>query len=191
MPYQISDIRSYKPKPADKFLFDANVWLAILDSNFQSRFSPDYENFFNKIIVNNLNPKATIVMPSLLLSEVLNRYMHDIFYKEFLNRNPLAPGQSAYTKHDYRDNPQYQIDFGMACASLRSYHQQVAFISDNLSQFTFKKILKNIPVNLDFNDHIYCQLAIQQGLIIVTMDRDFAVEDIPILTTHPALLKLK
>jgi predicted nucleic acid-binding protein len=193
MPFLITDVRKVSPAPGARYLFDANVWLSVLDLNFQTKFSPPYEDFFDSVYGSMLDPKPKIVLPSLLLSEILNRLVNDIYYKEYCLANPKP---ETMTKHKhfkdfYRVSKEYEQDFAMACGSIRGYHQNVELLSDDLNQFSFKDLTKNIPLHLDFNDHLYCQLAKKKGLTIVTGDHDFAVEDIPIITSHPKLLALK
>lgn len=193
MAFLIEDIRTTSPKPGQLYLFDANVWLAVLDINFTSTFSQYYTNFFEEVLKNNLQPKASIVIPSLLLSEIMNRLMNDIYYKEFCLKNPKPESISKAThyKKTYRTSKEYQYDFSSACQSIRSYHQHVKLLSDHLDKFTFKALTKKIPLHLDFNDHIYCQIAKSQNLAIVTADKDYSIDDIIIITSNPHLLQLR
>ena len=193
MGFFITDIKTASPQPGQLYLFDANVWLAVLDSNFTTPFSQYYTDFFDKVLSNELQPKCSVVMPSLLLSEVLNRLMNDIYYREFCLKNPKPDDVAKHThyKKAYRSSADYSIDLASACQSIRSYHQYVKLLSDNLDKHTFKTLTKKIPAHLDFNDHLYCQMAKMQNLVIVTGDKDFMVEDVSILTSHPALLRLQ
>lgn len=192
MAFLIEDVRKESPAPGCKYLFDANVWLAVLDINFSEHFLTPYVDFFNSVYESRLSPKATIVMPSILLSEVFNRLMNDIFYKNFLISHPKSDDQTkaSHYKKVYRRAPEYAKDISIAAAQIRAYHQNVTFLSDSFDTFTFKQMTKNIPIQLDFNDHLYCLLAKKLGLTVVTHDSDFAVEDIRILTTRRDLLQL-
>jgi predicted nucleic acid-binding protein len=195
MSFRIEDIKKHKVVEGGKYLFDANIWLAILDTNFSKSYMPPYEALFEDIITHKTVKSAKVVMPSLLLSEILNRYMNDIFYKEFCKLNPVSTGMTKHEhyKHVYRTSPVYSQDLAMACSGIRTFsaNNGLSFLSDNLDNFTFKQLTKNIPVFLDINDHLYAQIAKAQGLIIVTNDGDFRVEDVTVVTGNPALLKLK
>jgi predicted nucleic acid-binding protein len=189
MPYLIQDIKKSKPIAGGKYLFDANIWIYVLDSNFSKPFVKSYIDFFNAIIENKLSPKATVVLPSLLISEILNRRINDIYYNEFCISNPR--GEMAKPQHYktvYRISDNYKLDLEMACKEIRDYNIGLTLLSDNFDKLTFKKVLKNIPHHLDFNDHIFCTLAKEQDLIIVTNDQDFKVEDVNIITSNPKLL---
>jgi len=195
MSFVIEDVKKYRPVANGMYLFDANIWLAILDPTFSKPYMSAYEDLFDDIITQKSAKATKVVIPSLLLSEVLNRYMNDIFYKEFCLRNPISAGMSKHEhyKHVYRAHVDYSRDLSMACASMRSYSRSngMTFLSDNLDKFTFKQLTKNIPTFLDINDHLYAEIAKAQGIIVVTNDGDFKVEGITVVTGNPALLKLK
>lgn len=192
MPYLIRDIRSTDPVNGYRYLFDCNTWLAVLEDSYNSKTYQPYINFFNSIITEKNGAKAEIVLPGLLLSEILNRLIHDIYFEEFVKSNPtrVSGNKRKDFKDVYRNDPQYAIDIENACADIRAYHKKVSFISDRLEDFTFKDLIKKIPVHLDINDHIFAKMAAAQGLVIVTHDGDFKVEDVVILTSNPALLPL-
>lgn len=191
MPYLIKDIRGAKPLNGYRYLFDANVWLAVLDPSYSNRDYVPYVSFFNSIIGNSVVKDAVIVVPGLLLSELLNRLINDIYYKEYCVTNTPLPTEKKH-KHfkTYRRSDQYKTDFALACASIRDYHSKIEFISDNLDQYSCRDLIKNTPTHLDFNDYMYTKMAMEQGLIVVTNDGDFQVEDIHILTSNPGLLTL-
>ena len=195
MAFLIEDINKYEAVEGGKYLFDANIWLAILDTNFSNYYMRPYEALFEDIVTQKTIRTARVVMPSLLLSEVLNRYMHDIFYKEFCRKNPPSAGmvKHQHYKQVYRPSTEYGKDLAMACGGIGAFTQNngISFLSDNLDKFTFKEIIKNIPRALDINDHLFAKIAKAQGLIIVTNDGDFRVDDVTVVTGNPALLKLK
>lgn len=191
MPYLIQDIKIATPESGYKYLFDANVWLAVLDHTYSNKSYTPYINFFNKIITNSVVKDASIVVPALLLSELLNRLINDIYYKEYIVSNTPLPTENKHSHFKkYRCSDQYKIDIELACSSIRDYHRKIIFVSDNLEQYSCKDLIKNIPTHLDINDYLYSKIALEQGLIIVTNDSDFIIEDVHILTAHPVLLKL-
>lgn len=190
MAWFIKDIRNEKPQSGFRYLFDANIWLAVLDTTFSHKKVQPYINFFNSIINETEVNDASIAVPATLLSEVINRMLKDVFYKEFCQTNTPLPTERNHFKNVYRKNPQYKIDLENTCASIRDYHRKIEFISDGIDKYSCKQLIKNIPVHLDINDYLYSKMAIEQGLVIVTNDADFKVEDIYILTTQVELLQL-
>jgi predicted nucleic acid-binding protein len=190
MAWLIYDIRTAKPQSGFRYLFDANIWLAVLDTTFSHRTLQPYIDFFDSIINETDVRDATIAVPATLLSEVINRMMRDVFYKEFVQTNTPVPGERNHFKNVYRKHPQYKIDLDNTCALIRAYHRKIEFVSDGIDQYKCRDLIKNIPVHLDINDYLYSKMALQQGLVIVTNDTDFAVEDIHIITSQQALLQL-
>ncbi len=190
MAWYIKDIRNEKPQSGFRYLFDANIWLAVLDTTFSHKTLQPYINFFNSIINETEVRDASIAVPATLLSEVINRMLRDVFYKEFCQTNTPMPGERNHFKNTYRKNPHYKIDLDNTCALIRAYHRKIEFVSDGIDKYTCRELIKNIPVNLDINDYLYSKMALEQGLVIVTNDSDFMVEDVHILTTQHSLLQL-
>jgi len=188
--FLISDIKNSNPQNEVMYLFDANVWLAILEGFYNERMYNSYITFFDKIITNRIAPSAMIGMPSLLISEIINRIMKDIYYYNYCadsNLNFNTPGQY---KRIYRESKEYVLDFENVCSNIRDYDKKITFISDDLNLYTCDDIIKNIPQHLDFNDYVYCKIASKKNIAIVTNDKDFKVEDIRILTIQKSLLDL-
>jgi hypothetical protein len=191
MAFLITDVKNENPKSGTSYLFDANIWLAILDENFKKSFYNSSINFFNKIINNSVVNGAKIAIPSMLLSEVINRLLKDVYFIEYLSENSNLEKTNYIYKNVYRKSDKYKEDLEIICSSIRDYHQHIHFVSDNANKYTCKQLIKNIPVHLDMNDYMYTKIAKEQGLVIVTNDGDFQVEDIPIYTSHNGLLSLK
>ncbi|MDN3657963.1 PIN domain-containing protein [Ferruginibacter paludis] len=192
MAFLISDIRRTSPQNGCRYFFDSNVWLAVLYDFYNKPYFDPYTKFFNEIIRNRTAPTATIAMPSLLISELINRIMNDIYYYEYCLHTPMADGEKKHThyKKNYRQSADYLLDLEDACVSIRDYKDKISFISDSLNEYTCDTLIKNIPRHLDFNDHVFTKVALKQNLVLVTNDSDFRVENISILTTQTSLLKL-
>ena len=193
MSFQVSDIRNCHPKNGCTYLFDANVWLSVLYDFYNSPHYLPYTRFFNEIIRNITAPTARIGVPSLLLSELINRAMNDIHYHEYCFS--VSPKNKKQTKHNhyknnYRKSAHYIADLEDVCSNIRDYYQKIAFISDELNLYTCNTLIKKIPAHLDINDYMYATIARSQNLIIVTNDADFMIEDVQVLTTRPSLLNL-
>jgi predicted nucleic acid-binding protein len=188
MAYLISDIRQKQPELNKIYLFDTNVWLAVLeDFFFDTRYKP-YTDFFNKLISQTIGNAPKIALPAVLISEILNRVLRDIYYPSYIDsfEDPTITDMTLSFKK-YRNTDQYEKDLAFVLGSIRQYHNSLVFVSDNFGQYTSKQILKNLPTHLDYNDYLYTIIAKEQNLIIVTNDADFSVEDIPIYTTRKEL----
>ncbi|NJN77726.1 MAG: PIN domain-containing protein [Saprospiraceae bacterium] len=192
MAYNIENIRT-ETHPQGEFLFDANVWFYILNPPIHlSREIEDYFNFLELIQNSTHKPKPKIVIPSLILSEVINRYLRSVGMKTFFEENPTKEPYPDERKDRYKDvyrsSDQFKIDYGNICADIKSYNNITEFIDDKFGTFKQKHILTSPPAGLDFNDFYYWKLAKERGYTIVTHDRDFYVPDVKILTSNQKLL---
>ncbi len=69
-----------------KYFFDANLWLFILKPKFNlSKREEKYLNFFEKFKNNINHPK--IAVTTLVLAEVINRYLREVGYSKFCEKN--------------------------------------------------------------------------------------------------------
>lgn len=192
MNYQIQDIRT-ETHPKGEFLFDANVWFYILNPPINlSREIQDYFNFLECIQTSTQKPQPKIVIPSLILSEVINRYLRSVGMKTFFEENPTKEPYPDEKKDRYKDiyrqSNQFKIDYENICAEIKSYSNITKFIDDEFASFKQKHILKSPPIGLDFNDFYYSELAKKNNYTIVTHDSDFYVPDVKILTSNRKLL---
>lgn len=190
MAFIIENIREQNPLPDHRYFLDTNVWLAILADTFNTKRYRPYLEFFNKIIDWSGKDSPKIAITNLLLAEVINRMIHSIHYPEYKAINTPVPGESdrEHFKKTYRPSEQYAIDLESVCRDIRSYHNRIEFVSDNLDQYNCRDLIKNIPQHLDINDYLLGKIALSQGLIVVTDDSDFLIEDVTVFTANSELL---
>ena len=170
------------------YFFDANLWLKILKPPFNlSGKEKKYLDFFEKFKSNPNHPK--IALTALVMSEVINRYLRDVSFKQFCRKNANPDPEPSYYKKVYRQTAQFQSDYISLCEDIKAYHNYYRFISDSFGEdIRQKDILTSPPVNLDFNDLYYYRLALMHGFTIVTDDADFFVEDVEVLTCNARLI---
>jgi len=186
---------SYKIKLIDnctienrKYFFDANIWLMILKPKITpTPREQKYLNFLERFKTSNQNPK--IVIPSLVLSEVINRYLRDVGMERYIKKKNIAkPTPPDFYKKQYRPSQEFKNDYQLLCDDINDFSVYYEFVSDQLGdQITSEDVLLNPPKGLDFNDHYYYLLAKKENYIIVTDDADFFVEDVDILTNNITL----
>ncbi len=171
-----------------KYLFDANLWLKILRPPFNlSARDKKYLDFFEKFKNHPQHPK--IVLPALILSEVINRYMREVTFAKFCKNKGVNSPHPSYYKEVYRPSSEFQYDYISLMEDIKAYQNYYELIPDNFSiDIRQKDILTSPPINLDFNDLYYYKLALKNGYIIVTDDKDFFVEDVEILTYNSVLV---
>ncbi|WP_405411712.1 type II toxin-antitoxin system VapC family toxin [Maribacter sp. Asnod1-A12] len=191
MSYSYYNASTYTIKDSEKYFLDANIWLKILvpKNNFSHK-DRAYVAFFEKIIE---NKKARIVVPALVISEVINRIIREVYFQKHIKgvrkRTPKFVPTSDYYKKVYRNTPEYSIAYNLICDDIKSYNTSIDLISDEFgSSFKFKHVMSNPPKSLDFNDYYYYNLCKKKGYYLVTDDSDFWVEHINIITMNKTLL---
>lgn len=191
MSYNITSIQNEYPKSGNKYLLDTNIWYFILEGKTKP-YQKAYLDFFDFIKNFTGDTKPKVVLPVLVLSEIINRLLRDIRFREFKNENPLKiagiEDRKIY-KEVYRIDEQFRIDYEMICYDIKSFHSILEFVDDDFSEFKFKDILSKPPLGLDFNDNIITKIAKKKGYSIITDDADFVVDNIPILTCNNRLIQ--
>lgn len=172
-----------------KYFFDANLWLKILKPPFHLKTRDSkYLLFFEKFKNHPQHPK--IVLTALVLSEVINRYLREVTFKQFCTNTKNDKPDPSYYKEIYRASPEFQNDYISLCEDIKAYQNYYELIPDGFgTDVKQKDILTSPPVSLDFNDLYYYKLALKHGFVIVTDDKDFFVPDVEIITNNNQLIE--
>lgn len=189
MPYNITSAKFYKLEAGGKYFLDANIWINVLSPpNNPSYKTQQYYKVFDKI----LNDDTTkIIVPTLLVSEVINRILKMVYFPEFLRKNGTNKKDinQEYYKDIFRPSDYFIESYEVLTNDFIAYNDSIEFVNDGLGgEITYKDILENPPTNLDFNDNYYYNLALKRGYIVVTDDNDFWVQDVKIVTQNDTLL---
>lgn len=97
-----------------KYFFDANLWLKILKPPFKpSSKDQKYLQFFEKFRNHPAKPK--IAVTALLLSEVMNRYLRDVTFKIFCQKQGVFNADKSYYKMVYRLSHKFTEDYISLC----------------------------------------------------------------------------
>ncbi len=171
------------------YFFDANLWLKILKPPIApSKRDTKYLNFVERFKSDPNKPKIAIT--AFLLSEVINRFLHDEAFKKYCKKNTVERPEKSYYKMVYRTSKEYIEDYTNLCDDIYAYSNIFTMINDDLgNRVTIDQLLQNPSTSLDFNDNYYYLLAKLNGYPIVTDDGDFFVEDVPILTYNNTLIE--
>lgn len=190
MPFSYSKLDFLKATENTNYFLDANIWLKILNPKVKASHKDKvYRNFFDSIISNS---KSKIVLPSLVLSEVINRILREVHMGKYIAKqkqlDPSFKEDSGFYKSVFRKTEDFRIAYNLVCDEIKNYHSSISLINDGLgSEFKFKHILKDPPSGLDFNDYYYYNICKKKGYVLVTDDKDFWVEDVMILTQSDTL----
>ncbi|WP_026764432.1 hypothetical protein [Sediminibacterium salmoneum] len=171
------------------YFFDANLWLKILKPPINlSRRDEKYLSFVERFKKDPNQPK--IIITAFLLSEVINRYLHDVSYKRFCQKQKQDSPPKSYYKQVYRVSKDYKNDYINICDDIDSFSSIFILVSDDLGgKIGLAQILQSPMLSLDFNDQYYYLQAKTNGYPIVTDDGDFYVEDVQILTYNQTLIE--
>ncbi len=170
------------------YFFDANLWLKILKPpiNLSAR-DKKYLDFVERFKNDPGTPK--IIITAFLLSEVINRYLHDQSYNRFCKKQKVEKPDKSYYKQVYRISQDYKNDYINICDDIDTYSSIFTLVSDDLGgKINLSHVLQNPMLSLDFNDQYYYLLAKTHGYPIVTDDGDFFIEDVQILTFNSTLI---
>ena len=178
----VVDVETYVPQDGDKYFFDANIWLYFYCpiGNYNKYTICKYDSFLKKSI----NSKTTIYISSLVISEVVNRWLRLDF--ERVKRKDVSMRNF---KQDYRCSAHYDS----TVKDIKAVFNQLLKIStpldDRATEISLPDVLSGLD-KTDFNDSYYHHLAKLDNLLIVTNDADFAELDtgISILTANQNLL---
>lgn len=182
----IIDIRGYKPRDAENYLFDANIWLSICYP--MGDHDKQKAAIYSAFLKDTIDSGAKLIICSMVLSEVVNRWFHI----EFNILRETQPSVYSEYKRDFRGKEIYkrianEIKSGVANQILKV----VAPIDDGFSKINIKGVLSNIA-ETDFNDLCHAEIANRENLVFVTNDGDFVSigENIKILTANSKMIRL-
>jgi len=191
MSYSYSKASSHPIKNQEKYFLDANIWLKVLaPKNHLSYKDKGYLSFFEKLVN---NTKVRIIVPALVVSEVINRIIREVYYQKHLRaeakKTPGFIAPDGYYKNVFRNSLDYQIAYNLICDDIKSYNTSIDLVNDEFgTTFKFKHVLSNPPTSLDFNDYYYYNLCKKKGYFLVTDDKDFWVKDVDVITMSDTLL---
>lgn len=189
MAYKIESVFNHKIESKNKYFLDANIWINILAAPQKPKYRiKSYLDFFDKLLISN---DIKIVVPMLLISEVVNRIIRDVYFASYLNKNGLNPSNidRTYFKEKFRPSQEYIDSYNILIDDFNSYNPIIEFVNDGLGvELSSNDILENVDQHFDFNDNFYYQLALKRNYIVVTDDGDFWRENVTIVSNNKALL---
>lgn len=192
------NIKKLKPDQIDSgfYFLDANIWIYSLQGiEFSEQWKNQYATFFYNLIESDIVPKPKIIVPTLLISEIINTYLQKIAIPEYKEINGINKDVRFDFKKDYRYTLHCKENLEKICDDIKSFSSCIHFVPDSFIVNDISSILSTPSTKLDFNDYIYYLLCKDFSkttpVTFVTNDGDFAIEDLPVLTLLPDLFKLK
>lgn len=177
------------------YFVDANVWIYSLQ-NFDDleHWENTYYQFFYDIIDSTLEPQPKLLLPTILLSEIINTFLRKFAIPEYRLENGIPDHEAVDFKKGYRPTQHYKDSYEKIIDDIHGLHSSIKFIDDSCITNN-PSILLNKSLGLfDYNDHLYysfCkELSRNEKVIMLTNDSDFQVSDIEIITLNKTLLSI-
>jgi predicted nucleic acid-binding protein len=175
---EAKDIRKHLFRPAERLLFDTNVWIAIYGpgdpKDWRTRV---YTKAFSRI----LKADCQIFVNVTVISEYINRILR-------INQELLGINGSL---KDFRKSPEYKAVATDVAADVRRIAGigTVTFADTGFDAMDPCQLMDGFEVgDRDFNDQIIAKLCKNQEWTVVTNDADFSVYDVDVLTANAKLL---
>ena len=174
MKNNIQAVRSYNFTHRDKLFIDANIWLFLYGPQRQrGRGVKIYSRAFKSI----LNAKSQIYIDVLIVSEFINRYAR--------LKWQLAASRYGNFKN-FRDSAHFKPVAQDIAADAKRVISHCSRIESSFATLAIGDLLNDYAAgDSDFNDQVITELCKSNGLTLITNDRDFRSQEIPILTAYP------
>jgi len=201
MAYLISPLPT-KPDLTRQYVLDANIWFFLLFRKHKNVRSAEdgYRNFIHSFGKHCVKQGPIIKLPCFIFSEVLNRALRGIYYRNFFEivKKEIRQGSKKYDGIDekdyykklYKTSSQYLEDYKKIVSDIQSFSTFFEFQSDGIDRIINNQDMSDIPhQTLDFPDYMLLNFAKNNNYILLTDDGDFNVENVEILTLNEKLLK--
>jgi len=175
------------------YFVDANVWIYSLQK-FEDLKSWEnkYYQFFFDIVDSILEPKPKILLPTILLSEIINTYLRKFAIPEYKLTNSITIDIDF--KNDYRPTQHYKDSYEKMMDDIQGLHTSIKFLDDSQIAHNQSFLFSKSIGTFDYNDYIYYSLCKElnksERVIMLTNDGDFQVPDLEIITLNKTLLRL-
>jgi hypothetical protein len=155
MPFpNIIPLRQARVEPV-KYFVDANVWIYSLQGfNNLARWENDYYQFFFDIVDSKLNPQPKILLPSLLLSEIINTFLKKIAIPDYKVANGIPTATIIDFKRDYRPTQHYKDSYEQMMDDIIGIRSSIEFIDDRSIAQNPAILLNKSLGTFDFNDYL-------------------------------------
>ena len=176
-PYKVTRVNNYEFTSNDRLFLDTNIWLYIYGPQ-KPNDNPGaiYSQAFRRILAE----QSCIYIDVLVVSEFINTYARQKWklvrpeierFKDF--RNGLDFKSVA---RDIADNVKRMVNHCLR-------------IEDDFVALEIDSLLDAYAAGVsDFNDQMIAELCKRKGLTLITHDRDFKGQRIPMLTANQHLL---
>lgn len=177
------DVKKYQPTKDSVLLLDTNILINLFYPIMASDYMASYEKMYSEA----LKKKVKLLLPSIQVSEFINRCIRFQF-SLYKNNNNL--GSEYEFKKDYRNTDDYRECMKSILDIVKNDMLSIfAVIDDGFSTMEQDSIYV-YGFSYDFNDALLVQIAKNNKATIVTHDCDFANYDAKVdyISSNPKLL---
>lgn len=174
---EVKEVKNYRFTSRDKLFLDANIWLFFFGPQNPRNYWVDvYSRAFARI----LTAQSPIYIDVLIVSEFINTYARQKWQL-------VAPEIQRFK--EFRDSSVFQPIAQDIAADAKRVLQYCSPIASGLETLNIDGLLNEFAQgSTDFNDQVIAELCKRRGLTLITNDRDFQGQGIPILTANRHLL---
>ena len=168
------EVRGYEFASEDQLFLDTNIWVYMYGVREpRDRWVKIYSTVFERI----LKAESQIYIDVLVVSEFINVYVRQM-------GKLVAPHiKSSKVFRDSSDFKPVAQDIAGAAKKVMSH---CSWIEGGFTKLAIDNLLDDyVAGNSDFNDQVITELCKSNGLTLITNDRDFRSQEIPILTAYP------
>lgn len=184
------DISTYRFSEADRILPDANVWLylyAPASIAYPPRLRPVIASY-TKAWAALHNDGATVLLDTLILSEVINRLLDN----EWRRIDPLDPTTRVRRYHNRKDFRQ-SSDYPAAARAVEALAKMMvaasAGVDHSFSEWNLNDLLSDFGSgSTDWNDQLVTESCLYHNIKLLTHDSDHVSGGIDVLTCNPDLI---
>ncbi len=153
------------PKKENKYIVDTNI-LIYLYGDGSTKQKNEKKERLSIILANALDIGCDVFIPCTVVSEFINVYHRNYFYKYKKKFN-----WQDY-KRDYRNSKKY-LDNNkfLYCTLINNILDRCKLISDGFAEASIEKLM-SIDANQDFNDNVLINIANTNDLYIISDDID-------------------
>ncbi|MFH0997555.1 MAG: type II toxin-antitoxin system VapC family toxin, partial [Pseudomonadota bacterium] len=164
-----------------RIFFDANILIYIFWPTGSHLWEKQYASIFGRLLKQN----NEMAVDFIVISEVVNRAVRTE-YEIHLQQKNVSKENLPFKK--YRDSQDGQDALGDIYQILKkNIINKFNVISKAFTKFDIERFLNRN--SLDFSDKGIAAICQENGLVLLTNDKDFAGADLEILSSNPGLLR--
>lgn len=187
------NIEKYNFKAGDRLFLDTNVWLFLnCPTNQQKKEDEIKVNKYSSAFVRALEAKSSIYINIPVISEFINAYARRRWKERMAKktRESKETNEKNFPFKRFRESERFK-ETGKDIKD--SVHKRVlahcSLINDRLEESDVIQLVDEYAQGkIDFTDQIILKTCKDENLKLITDDRDFAGQGIPLLTANQRLL---